>query len=137
MKVTLHTDGGTWKKNPGKAAYGWVIFARQDGREINHGYGTIGVATNNIAEYIGVITGMLTCLELGYTDVLVRCDSKLVVDQINRKYGSHAPRITPLMNEARNIANRFERFKIEWVPRKKNARADALARLAMDERYRK
>lgn len=137
MKVILHTDGGTWKKNPGKAAYGWVILRRYDGHELTSGYGTIGVATNNIAEYLGVITGMLACLEMGYTDVVVRSDSRLVVDQINRKFGSNSENIRPLMDEARTIANRFERFVIEWVPRKKNARADALARVAMKERYKK
>ena len=83
MRVVVEADGGS-RGNPGPAGYGAVVFD-EAGAVLAERAESIGVATNNVAEYQGLIAGLTAARELGATDVVVRMDSKLVVEQIDRK----------------------------------------------------
>jgi ribonuclease HI len=135
VKALLHTDGGTRRTNPGKAAYGFVILDRHEGSTVEEGHGFLGIAGNNIAEYIALIRGLERALELGVTDIVVKSDSQLIVNQVNGNWSVKKDHLRGFHREATRLADMFDRFKIGWIPRKDNKRADALARIALKERF--
>ncbi len=92
----------------------------------------IGQATNNVAEYRGLIAGLEEAAKLGATDVGVSMDSKLVVEQMSGRWKVKHPDIAPLHQQATALATRFERITYAWIPRAKNSHADRLANEAMD-----
>jgi probable phosphoglycerate mutase len=96
----------------------------------------IGWATNNIAEYRGVIAGLRRAKELGARRVRVRADSLLVVNQQKGRWKVKNAALRPLADEAARLARGFERVVWEHVPRERNRRADALANRAMDDQGR-
>ena len=124
MKVVLRHDAGV-ATNPGPGGIGWVI--ERDGTVLAEGYVSLLRATNNEAEYQGLIRGLTECLVLGATVVDVKADSRLVVMQIRGEWRIKEQRLIPFADEVRRLIARFERFSIEWVPREENRRADALA----------
>jgi ribonuclease HI len=129
-EVVVCTDGGA-RGNPGPAGYGVVITDRSGTvlAELSEG---IGWATNNVAEYQGVIAGLERARELGARRVVVRADSLLVVNQQLGRWKVRNEGLQPLAAKARQLARGFERVTWQHVPRNRNRHADALANRAMD-----
>jgi len=92
----------------------------------------IGLATNNVAEYRGLIAGLDDAVKLGAAEAAVFMDSKLVVEQMSGRWKVKHPDLIELHAEARKLASRFDRISYEWVPRARNSHADRLANEAMD-----
>ncbi|HVF80035.1 MAG TPA: reverse transcriptase-like protein [Solirubrobacteraceae bacterium] len=130
MKVVVHVDGGA-RGNPGPAAAGAVI-STPDGEVIADAAEAIGVATNNVAEYRGLLLGLRTARELGASEVEVVNDSELVAKQVNGTYKVKHPDMKPLHAAALRALHDFERWSIRSVPRAQNADADALVNQALD-----
>jgi ribonuclease HI len=138
MQFTLYADGGA-RGNPGPAGSGSVVFD-QLGKRIVEVSDYIGVATNNVAEYEAVLRG-LAALAAAYPpgyfehhEVLVRMDSKLVIEQLKGAYKVKHPNLIPRFIQVRNIlARSFPHVSFEHVRREFNKDADALANQAMDK----
>ena len=130
MKAVVHVDGGA-RGNPGPAATG-VVIESPDGAVLYAGGETIGVATNNVAEYRALLAGLEHARELGVTDLEVLGDSALVVNQVNGTWRIKEPHLRPLREEAVRALAGFDRWKLRHVPRAKNADADALVNQALD-----
>jgi probable phosphoglycerate mutase len=128
--VIVNADGGS-RGNPGPAGYGAVVFA-PDGTVLAERAAALGVATNNVAEYSGLIAGLEAARDLGATTVIARMDSKLVVEQMSGRWKVKHPDMKPLAQQASALAAGFERVDFEWVPRVENSHADRLANEAMD-----
>ena len=133
-EVVVWTDGGA-RGNPGPAGYG-VVVASPRGEVLAELAEGIGWATNNVAEYQGVIAGLRRARELGARRVRVRADSLLVVNQQKGLWKVKNAALRPLADEAARLARGFERVVWEHVPRERNRRADALANRAMDDQGR-
>ncbi|MDN5858846.1 MAG: histidine phosphatase family protein [Pseudonocardia sp.] len=132
MKVVVEADGGS-RGNPGPAGYGaLVVDAATDAMLAERAAG-IGEASNNVAEYRGLIAGLQAALELGASDVEVRMDAKLVVEQMAGRWKVRHPGIQALFAQANDLVAQLGAVTYTWVPRAGNARADALANRAMDE----
>ncbi|WP_062353382.1 bifunctional RNase H/acid phosphatase [Herbidospora yilanensis] len=128
---SIEADGGS-RGNPGPAGYGAVVYA-PDGTVIAEAAESIGVTTNNVAEYRGLIAGLtaLSGLGLDGVPVEVRMDSKLVIEQMAGRWKIKNEGLRPLATEAAALARRF-RVTWTWIPRERNTHADALANEAMD-----
>jgi ribonuclease HI len=129
--LQIHIDGGS-RGNPGPAGYG-VYVQDATGTEVAGLYGFLGVATNNVAEYQGLIQGLRFALERGARQVRVFSDSELVVKQIGGTYKVKHPGMIPLHREARDLLRRFDGWSVTHVPREQNREADRLANRALDE----
>jgi ribonuclease HI len=130
LKVVLHVDGGA-RGNPGPAAIG-VVISDPDGEVLAELGETIGVASNNVAEYRGLLRGLERARALGATEVEVVNDSELVARQLTGAYKVKHPAMKPLHAEAIAALRAFEGWSIRTVPRADNARADALVNQALD-----
>jgi probable phosphoglycerate mutase len=130
--VQVEADGGS-RGNPGPAGYGAVVRTHPAGEILLERYGSLGTTTNNVAEYTGLIEGLRAALELNATEVDVRMDSKLVVEQMSGRWQIKNPGLRPLAASAAELVSRFDRVSFEWIPRERNKAADALANRAMDE----
>ena len=130
MKLVVHVDGGA-RGNPGPAAAGAVI-STPDGAVIADAAEAIGIATNNVAEYRGLLLGLRKARELGASEVEVVNDSELVANQVNGTYKVKHPDMKPLHAAALQALRDFERWSIRSVPRAQNAGADALVNQALD-----
>ena len=128
--VVAYIDGGA-RGNPGPAGYG-VRIESGDGSVVNELAGTIGVATNNVAEYRGLIAALLYLEQGDFTDVVVRSDSQLLTKQMRGEYRVRHPALQALHQEATALVRRLGRVRFEHVPRAQNAEADRLANQAMD-----
>jgi len=131
VKVIVEADGGS-RGNPGPAGYGAVVRST-DGEVLLERCGGVGRATNNVAEYRGLIAGLAAALELGADEVVARMDSKLVVEQMSGRWKIKHPDMVPLAVEAASLVRRLSRVEFTWIPRAQNSAADALANQAMDE----
>jgi len=132
MKVVVHVDGGA-RGNPGPAAAGAVIWTPEGG-VLDEASEAIGVATNNVAEYRGLLLGLARARELGAGEVEVVNDSELVQKQVNGLYKVKHPDMKPLHAAAMQALQDFERWTMRSVPRAQNADADALVNQALDAR---
>ena len=130
MKVVVHVDGGA-RGNPGPAA-GAAVISTPDGEVLASASRLLGVATNNVAEYRGLLLGLESALALGASEVEVVNDSELVAKQLTGVYKVKHPDMRPLHSEALQALRRFERWSIRSVPRAQNAQADALVNEALD-----
>jgi ribonuclease HI len=130
VKATLHTDGGA-RGNPGPAGIGAVLYD-EEGREIGHVSQSIGATTNNVAEYKALIAGLELALELGVTEIDVKCDSLLVVNQVKGDWKIKNDRLRSFAAKAERLLYKFKRRSLAQVPRGSNKRADHLANQAMD-----
>ncbi|WP_036508642.1 bifunctional RNase H/acid phosphatase [Nocardioides sp. URHA0020] len=129
-RVIIEADGGS-RGNPGPAAYGAVLFDAETGAVLAEDGSTIGVASNNVAEYSGLIAGLRLAAELAPgADVEVRMDSKLVVEQMSGNWKIKHPSMKPLAAEASRLAPPGTSYT--WVPREQNKHADRLANEALD-----
>ena len=131
MKVVVHVDGGA-RGNPGPAAVG-VVISTPGGDVLEERAATIGTATNNVAEYRGLLLGLERARALGATEVEILNDSELVARQISGQYKVKHPAMKPLHREALTALDEFGRWSIRSVPRQQNARADALVNAALDQ----
>jgi broad specificity phosphatase PhoE/ribonuclease HI len=129
--VAVEADGGS-RGNPGPAGYGAVVLS-PTGETLAEAAEAIGRATNNVAEYRGLIAGLDAALALGATHVDVRMDSKLVVEQMSGRWQIKHPDMKPLALQAKQLVRQFERVTFAWIPREKNKHADRLANEAMDD----
>ncbi len=128
--VVVHADGGS-RGNPGPAGYGAVVFDPA-GAVLAERSAALGVTTNNVAEYSGLIAGLQAALDLGASSVTARLDSKLVVEQMSGRWKIKNADLQSLAAAAQQLASRFDRVDFEWVPRARNGHADRLANEAMD-----
>jgi probable phosphoglycerate mutase len=133
-ELVVWTDGGA-RGNPGPAGYG-VVVTTPGGEILAELAEGIGWATNNVAEYRGVIAGLQRAKALGARRVQVRADSLLVVNQQKGLWKVKNAGLRPLWAEAGRLAGGFERVTWQHVPRERNRRADALANQAMDAQGR-
>ncbi|MFE5678313.1 bifunctional RNase H/acid phosphatase [Streptomyces erythrochromogenes] len=130
-RFVVEADGGS-RGNPGPAGYGAVVLDPASGETLAERAEFIGVATNNVAEYKGLIAGLTAARELAPdAEVLVRMDSKLVVEQMSGRWKIKHPDMKPLAAEAARILPRAQ-VTYEWIPRERNKHADRLANEAMD-----
>jgi ribonuclease H / adenosylcobalamin/alpha-ribazole phosphatase len=128
--VIIEADGGS-RGNPGPAAYGALLKDASTGEVLAEIGETIGVATNNVAEYRGLIAGLLLAAEYAPdASIEVRMDSKLVVEQMSGTWKVKHPAMRPLATEANRLAPIGTTFT--WVPRAQNSHADRLANEALD-----
>ncbi|MFF9910739.1 bifunctional RNase H/acid phosphatase [Streptomyces sp. NPDC013457] len=130
-EVVVEADGGS-RGNPGPAGYGAVVLDPATGETLAERAEYIGVATNNVAEYKGLVAGLKAAREL-FPDaaVHVRMDSKLVVEQMSGRWKIKHPDMKPLAAEASRVFPAHQ-VRYEWIPREKNKHADRLANEAMD-----
>jgi len=128
--VTAHCDGGA-RGNPGPAGFGAVV---QDatGKVLAELSEFLGIQTNNVAEYSGLLAVLEYALANGHPRVRVVSDSELMVKQIQGKYQVKSPGLRPLYEQARKQIAKLERFEITHALRHKNKDADRLANEAMD-----
>ncbi|MBS4730180.1 bifunctional RNase H/acid phosphatase [Mycobacterium sp. SM1] len=131
MKVIVEADGGS-RGNPGPAGYGSVVWSADHATVLAESKQAIGRATNNVAEYRGLIAGLEEAAKLGATQVVVSMDSKLVVEQMSGRWRVKQPHLAELYAQARALASRFDQISYSWVPRERNSHADRLANEAMD-----
>ena len=130
MRVVVHVDGGA-RGNPGPAA-GAAVISTPDGELLDEASTLLGVVSNNVAEYRGLLLGLERAQALGATEVDVINDSELVSKQLNGIYKVKHPDMRPLHAQALAALRRFERWSIRSVPRAQNAQADALVNAALD-----
>jgi ribonuclease HI len=130
MKLVLYVDGGS-RGNPGPAAIG-VVLAPPGGPPIEEIAETIGVTTNNVAEYRALLRGLERARELGATELEIIGDSELVARQLQGVYKVKHPSMKPLHAQATSALGQLERWDIRTVPRAQNARADELVNAALD-----
>ena len=129
-RVVVEADGGS-RGNPGPAAYGAVLRDADTGEVIAEDGTTIGVATNNVAEYSGLIAGLKLAGQLTPGAAIeCRLDSKLVVEQMAGRWKIKHPALRPLATEADRLAPSGTTYT--WVPREQNVHADRLANEALD-----
>jgi probable phosphoglycerate mutase len=130
MRARLFTDGGA-RGNPGPAAYGFVLEA-EDGTLLAAEGVAIGTATNNVAEYSGLVAGLEKALELQVPQVEVVSDSELMVKQMRGEYRVKNEALRALFVEASSLARRFEKVDYRHVKRAHNELADRLVNEALD-----
>ncbi|MFI6701845.1 bifunctional RNase H/acid phosphatase [Streptomyces sp. NPDC050509] len=127
----VEADGGS-RGNPGPAGYGAVVLDGTTGEPLAEAAEFIGVATNNVAEYKGLVAGLKAAKALDPgARVRVRMDSKLVVEQMSGRWKIKHPDMKPLAAEAGRILPSGQ-VTYEWIPRERNKHADRLANEAMD-----
>ncbi|MGB3485985.1 MAG: bifunctional RNase H/acid phosphatase [Mycobacterium sp.] len=131
MKVLVEADGGS-RGNPGPAGFGAVVFSADRSSVLAESKEAIGRATNNVAEYRGLIAGLTAAADLGASEVAVSMDSKLVVEQMSGRWKVKNADLAVLHQQARALATRFGRITYSWIPRNQNSHADRLANEAMD-----
>ncbi|MEV4275806.1 bifunctional RNase H/acid phosphatase [Actinoplanes xinjiangensis] len=131
-RVVVEADGGS-RGNPGPAGYGAVVRDADSGEVLAERFASLGVATNNVAEYSGLIAGLQAAAELNAERVAVKMDSKLVIEQMSGRWQIKNAGLRPLAAEAAALVGKFAGVTFEWIPRERNKAADALANRAMDE----
>jgi broad specificity phosphatase PhoE/ribonuclease HI len=131
-RLIVEADGGS-RGNPGPAGYGALVRDAENGRVLAERAASVGRATNNVAEYGGLVAGLQAALDLDPdAEVEVRMDSKLVVEQMSGRWKIKHPDMQQLALQAQKIARQLGGVRYTWVPRAQNGAADALANSAMD-----
>ena len=130
MRLVVHVDGGA-RGNPGPAAAA-AVLSTPAGEVLDEVHELLGVVTNNVAEYRGLLLGLARARDLGATEVDVVNDSELVARQVNGDYKVKHPDMKPLHAEAMRALSGFDRWSMRSVPRAQNAAADALVNQALD-----
>jgi ribonuclease H / adenosylcobalamin/alpha-ribazole phosphatase len=131
VKVLVEADGGS-RGNPGPAGYGAVVWSAAHDAVLAERKEAIGTATNNVAEYRGLIAGLEAAADVGATEVAVSMDSKLVIEQMTGRWRVKHPDMIPLQERARALAAAFDRIDYAWIPRDQNSHADRLVNAALD-----
>ena len=128
--ITAYIDGGA-RGNPGPAGYG-VHIEDGNGALVEELHGALGVATNNVAEYNGLLAALRWAADRGERHLRIRSDSELLVKQIRRDYKVKSPDLKELYDRATILIRKLTSFSIQHVLREKNRDADRLANWAMD-----
>ncbi|TDD67069.1 bifunctional RNase H/acid phosphatase [Jiangella aurantiaca] len=132
-RLIVEADGGS-RGNPGPAAFGAVVRDAETGEVLAETAEAIGVATNNVAEYRGLLAGLRAARGIDPDAVVeARLDSKLVVEQLSGRWQIKNAELRPLADEAGRVFPRG-RVSYTWVPRAENAHADRLVNQALDGR---
>jgi probable phosphoglycerate mutase len=134
MLIVAYIDGGA-RGNPGPAGYG-VRIEDGDGELLAELHGGLGIATNNVAEYNGLLAALRCAVERGERDVRIRADSELLVKQMRGEYRVKNEGLKPLFLEACSLIRRIGHVTFTHVPRAQNKEADRLSNLGMDEAER-
>lgn len=129
--IDIFFDGGCYISNPGAAAGAAVLISPTEERIIVYKF--LESATNNVAEYSGLIVGLEKALELNYKKVHVFGDSQLVVNQVNGTYKVNLPHLRLLQDQAIKLKEQFSMCMISWIPREQNTLADAAATAAINQ----
>ncbi len=129
--ITAYIDGGA-RGNPGPAGYG-VRIESADGTVLDELHGALGIATNNVAEYNGLLAALRWAVDHDARDLRVRSDSELLVKQMLGHYKVKHPGLQPLAAQARLLLMQLGRVSFEHVRREHNVEADRLSNVAMDE----
>jgi ribonuclease HI len=129
--IIAYIDGGA-RGNPGPAGYG-VHIENAAGEAIAELHGALGIATNNVAEYNGLLAALQWAVDRDERDVLVRADSELLVKQMRGEYKVKHPGLQPLYVRARLLVMQLGSVRFEHVRREKNKDADRLSNVGMDE----
>ena len=129
--ITAYIDGGA-RGNPGPAGYGVQVQAA-DGSVLAELHGALGVATNNVAEYNGLLAALRWAREHRHTDLHIKADSRLLVQQMRGQFKVRHPGLQPLHAKATLLAHEVGRVTFEHVRRDLNKDADRLSNLGMDE----
>ena len=129
--IRVYVDGGA-RGNPGPAGYGVRIEAA-DGTLIQELFGGLGIATNNVAEYNGLLAALKWAVDHGHDQVQVRADSELLVKQMQGEYKVKHPGLQPLVARARLLVAQLDDVTFQHVRREENKEADRLSNLGMDE----
>jgi ribonuclease HI len=130
VKLVVHVDGGA-RGNPGPAAAA-AVLSTPDGEVVDEAAERLGHATNNVAEYRGLLLGLERARVLGASEVEVINDSELVAHQVNGRYRVKHPDLIPLHRAALEALSGFAAWSLTPVPRRENAGADALVNQALD-----
>jgi ribonuclease HI len=131
-RLRVEADGGS-RGNPGPAGYGAVVRDAVTGEVLAEVSESIGRATNNVAEYSGLLAGLRAAARLAPgAEAEVRMDSRLVIEQMSGRWQIKHPDLRALAAEAGQVARALGRVTYTWVPRERNAHADRLANQAMD-----
>lgn len=130
MRLVVHVDGGS-RGNPGPAA-GAAVISSADGELLAEASELLGVATNNVAEYRGLLLGVRRARELGATELELVNDSELIAKQLSGLYKVKHPDMRPLHAQAIALLREFDDWSIRSVPRAQNEQADALVNAALD-----
>ena len=130
MKARLFTDGGA-RGNPGPAAYGFVLES-EDGDVVAAEGGAIGITTNNVAEYSGLLAGLRKAIEAGIHELEVISDSELMVKQMRGEYRVRNAALIELNEDAEALARRLGSVEYRHVKRAHNELADRLVNEALD-----
>lgn len=129
--LVAYIDGGA-RGNPGPAGYG-VRIEDAEGQLLEELHGALGIATNNVAEYNGLLAALRFAVQQGARDVQVRADSELLVKQMRGEYRVKNEGLKPLFLEACSLVRRIGHVTFAHVPRAQNKEADRLSNLGMDE----
>ena len=129
--ITAYIDGGS-RGNPGPAGYG-VRIEGPGGELLDELHGALGIATNNIAEYHGLLAALRWAKAHGHTTVHIKSDSLLLVEQMRGRFKVKHPGLQPLHARATLLAHEIGRVTYEHVRRELNTEADRLSNLGMDE----
>lgn len=129
--IVAYIDGGA-RGNPGPAGYG-VRIESADGALVEELYAPLGIATNNVAEYNGLLAALRWAVDHGNQDLEIRSDSELLVKQMRGEYRIKHPGLQPLAAQARLLLMQLGRVQFKHVRREHNVEADRLSNLAMDE----
>jgi ribonuclease HI len=130
VKATLYADGGS-RGNPGPAASGAVLYG-EDGEVLDEIGTFLGVTTNNVAEWTGLLEGLKAALARGVDDIAVRMDSELVVRQLSGQYRVKNAGLIPLHAQAKALLRKFGRTEVQHVRREANKAADAVVNQVLD-----
>ena len=130
LRLNLHCDGAA-RGNPGPAGVG-VHVTNEHGRPVAEIAEGIGIATNNVAEYTAAIRGLERARDLGGTEVHLRSDSKLLIEQLAGRWKIKNKNLIVLHREVRALVDVFDHVTFEHVPRELNVEADRLANVGVD-----
>lgn len=131
MSLTIHIDGGS-RGNPGPAAAAVVIHREGRTKPIHEAGYFLGKATNNVAEYQGLLRALQIAAKLPRNQIKIKSDSELMVRQLTGQYKVKSDDLRPLFEEAQMMLLNFDTWSIKHVLRDKNKRADELANMALD-----
>jgi ribonuclease HI len=128
--ITAHFDGGA-RSNPGPAGYG-VYIVDDGGNVLAELSGALGIATNNIAEYNGLLAALQWAIDHNVDAITIKGDSLLIIEQMRGNYKVKHEGLKPLHMKARMLVMQIGNVKFEHVPREKNKDADRLSNVGMD-----
>ncbi len=130
--LEVFIDGLAGPQNPGVGTYGFVIYS--GGKKLSEGHGPAGEnVTNNFAEYVALIRALSSIISDSDEPVLIKSDSRLLVNQMRGEWKVKKGGYLPKYKEARELVRRFKSLKFVWIPRERNVEADELSKRAYYE----